>query len=378
MSSENVDQIYKKLQIYLDSLPVDYPETKSGVEIRILKHLFTPQEAEIALKLKVIPQEARALYIPFKKKGWTLEQFSEYLLTMAKKGAIMWIQNEEGINYFGITPLVAGFYDFQVNRLTKEFAEDFEHYCDEGFVSAMLENGILQLRTVPVEKSVAMEYNIASYDEIKEIINKNKREINLAPCICRQSKHIQGKGCNHPIETCMTIGPNPRYPLQLGRIITNEEALEVLRRSQEMGMVICPTNAQWPFMICSCCGCSCMFLENLKKYENPAQFVNSNYYITLDQELCTGCGDCVSSCHMDAISINGDGISETNLGYCIGCGVCVPKCPEKARILKKKEREAIPPKSSKELYQAIAKRKEELKEKRKLDRDYGKVRRLKD
>lgn len=377
MISKNEDQMYRKLQRHLDSLPVDYPETESGVEIQILKYLFTPQEAEIALKLKLIPQEAKALYKPFKKKGWTFGQFSEYLLVMAKKGAIMWIQNEEGINYFGIAPLAAGFYDFQINRLTKEFAEDFEQYCDEGFISAMLENGIIQIRTVPVEKSVPVEYNISNFDEIKEIIKSNNKTINLSPCICRQSKDIQGKGCDHPIETCMSIGPNPRFPLQLGRVITNEEALEVLRNSQEKGMVICPSNSQWPFLICSCCGCSCMFLENLKKYENPARFVYSNYYITINKDLCAGCGDCISSCHMDANKINENGVSEANLGYCIGCGVCVPKCPENARTLMKKEKETTPPKNFIELYQTIAKRKGELKEKRKIDKEYGKVRRIK-
>ncbi len=34
------DEVYIKLQKYLDSLPIDYPETESGVEIRILKHNF--------------------------------------------------------------------------------------------------------------------------------------------------------------------------------------------------------------------------------------------------------------------------------------------------------------------------------------------------
>ena len=41
--------VYRKLQKYLDRMPISYPETESGVEIRILKHLFTPEEAEIAL-----------------------------------------------------------------------------------------------------------------------------------------------------------------------------------------------------------------------------------------------------------------------------------------------------------------------------------------
>ncbi|MFX0020253.1 MAG: 4Fe-4S ferredoxin, partial [Candidatus Hermodarchaeota archaeon] len=106
MSFESEDDIYRNLQKYLDSLPIDYPETESGVELRILKHLFTPQEAEIALNLKIIPQEPRAMFRPFKKKGWTLEQFSGALLRMAKKGAINWIRRRDGTNYYSIAFLM--------------------------------------------------------------------------------------------------------------------------------------------------------------------------------------------------------------------------------------------------------------------------------
>ena len=41
-------QIYRDLQIHLDKLPIGFPPTESGVEIRILKHLFTPEEAKLA------------------------------------------------------------------------------------------------------------------------------------------------------------------------------------------------------------------------------------------------------------------------------------------------------------------------------------------
>ena len=377
MSAKNDDIVYRKLQKYLDSLPIDYPETESGVEIRILKSFFTPQEAEIALKLKLIPQEAKALFRPFKKKGWTLEQFSNQLLNLAKKGSINWIQSKEGINYYGIVYLAAGFYDFQIGKLTKELAKDFDQYCDEGFISEMLENGILQMRTVPIEKSIPMEYNISNFDEIKSIVENINRTIYLSPCICRQSKDVQGKGCEHPQETCITIGRNPRILLEQGRIISKEEALDVLRMSQENGLVICPTNTQKPFMICSCCGCSCLFLENLKKYENPARFVNSNYFISINEDKCTGCGDCISVCPMNANKVNENVISEVDLGYCIGCGVCIPKCPENARTLVKKEKEVIPPKNFIELYQKISQRKALVKEKRKVDENYSRVKKIK-
>jgi len=376
MISNNEDEIYRKLQKHLDSLPIDHPETESGVEIRILKHLFTPQEAEIALKLKLIPQEPKALFRPFKKKGWTLDQFSNQLLAMAKKGSINWFKGKEGINYYGIVPLMIGSFDFQINRLTKEFAEDFDQYCDDRFVESMLENGVLQIRYVPIEKSIPVEYNVSNYDEIESIID-NKQDFYLSPCICRQSKEVQGKGCGHPKETCLSFGGGPPYNIGYGREITKGEALDVLRMAQEMGMVICPTNAQDPVMICCCCSCSCLVLENLKKFENAAQYINSNYYVSINEEICSGCGECVSSCHMDAIQINQNGISEVNLGYCIGCGVCVSKCPENARKLIKKQEEMIPPKNFVDMYQIIAKNKTLLKEKRKEDINYNKVKRIK-
>jgi len=377
MSSESEDEVYTKLQKYLDTLPVDYPETESGVEIRILKHLFTPQEAEIALNLKLISQEPKAMFRPFKKKGWTLEQFSEALLTMAKKGAINWIRRRDGTNYYSIAFLMVGFYDYQIDKLTKNFSEDIDQYMDEGFIPAMLENGILQMRTIPIEKSVRLEYNISNFDEIKTIIDNVEKTLYLSPCICRQSKDVQGNGCDHPKETCISIGVSPRIFLEQGREITKDEALKVLRMAQDRGMVICPTNTQKPFVICCCCGCSCVFLTNLKKYANPALYVNSNYFVEIDKDLCSGCANCITDCPMDANKINEKGISEVDLGYCIGCGVCIPNCPSLARNLVKKSSESIPPENFTELYQTITKRKAMLQERRKADENYGKIKKVK-
>ena len=45
---EQSDQVYIELQKHLDSQAVGLPATKTGVDIRVLKHIFTPQEAEIA------------------------------------------------------------------------------------------------------------------------------------------------------------------------------------------------------------------------------------------------------------------------------------------------------------------------------------------
>jgi len=50
MNEENLD-VYRALQEHLDKAPVGFPATESGVEIRIPKQLFTPEEAKITTKL---------------------------------------------------------------------------------------------------------------------------------------------------------------------------------------------------------------------------------------------------------------------------------------------------------------------------------------
>ncbi len=80
---------------------------------------------------------------------------------------------------------------------------------------------------------------------------------------------------------------------------------------------------------------------------------------------------------MEANKINEKGISEVDLGYCIGCGVCITRCTNKARHLVKRSTESTPPKNLTELYQVISQRKTLLQEKRKADKNYSRIKRIK-
>ena len=73
---EQEAKVYRKLQKYLDRMPISYPATESGVEIRILKHLFTPEEAEIALQLSMIPETVERIYKRIKKSGVSVDLVS--------------------------------------------------------------------------------------------------------------------------------------------------------------------------------------------------------------------------------------------------------------------------------------------------------------
>ena len=48
------EEVYHKLAKVLDTLPNGFPATESGIEIRLLKKIFTPEQADLFCK----PSEA--------------------------------------------------------------------------------------------------------------------------------------------------------------------------------------------------------------------------------------------------------------------------------------------------------------------------------
>ncbi|MFX1375241.1 MAG: DUF362 domain-containing protein [Promethearchaeota archaeon] len=365
MNDINSD-IYRKLQKYMNSMPVGFPATESGVEIRILKHLFTPEQAEVALQLKFQPLPLKKIYRRFKKSSITLKELEKQLDEMYFKGLI-----NRGISklgdieekYYASAALAIGIYEYQLGRLTKEFYNDHEQYVDEAFMNEYNSSGIPQLRVIPVEETLDYEQKIASYDDMRNLIEIIGEPIAVAECICRQAKELIGEPCTKTklVESCFSFRSAAKSYLERGlaRQITKEEALKLLKKAEEDGLVLQPGNSLRPMNICTCCGCCCGILTHQKKIPEPAQFFATNYYAEVDEDACIGCETCVERCNMDAIEVE-DAIAHVDLTKCIGCGVCVPTCTSEAIKLYKKDEETLPPKNTLETYMKIMDKKAEL------------------
>ncbi|MBQ1285775.1 MAG: 4Fe-4S binding protein [Solobacterium sp.] len=52
--------------------------------------------------------------------------------------------------------------------------------------------------------------------------------------------------------------------------------------------------------------------------------------VTVNKELCIGCGACVGVCPVGALELDEEGKSESNEEICIGCGACIGTCPVEA------------------------------------------------
>jgi electron transport complex protein RnfB len=346
-----MSDVYERLRSRLDDLATGLPETEDKIEIRLLKRLFTEEEAEFFLQLHPLlespPDVAKRLNQDPVKVAEAMEQ-------MAKKGLLFRKRDDNGVKYAAV-PYVVGIFEFQVNAMDKELARDNEEYFEKVFLNQLQSFKTPVMRTIPINRQIVAEWPIAPYEDVLQII-ENQEKILLTRCICRTQTRLAGSECDKPLETCFMFGTHADYYAEngMGRFITKEEARQIILKNEQAGLVMQPFNAQKVGGMCSCCGDCCGMLRSLKKQPNPAEAVQSNYYARVDEALCTGCETCVERCQMEAVELV-DGISTVHLKRCIGCGLCVTTCPVEAiRLIKKSDDQLYhPPRSGAETYMRI-------------------------
>ena len=317
---------------HLDKLPASFPATDSGVELRILKRLFTPKEADAAMALTMFPESADTIA---KKLGKNKSDIEKLFYSMSKKGLIGRSGKEQ--NKYMAANFITGIWEYNVNNLDEKLIHDVNEYIPQIWEKSWVKQKTQQLRVIPISKSIPVEMNVMPYEEAESIIKKQSKIV-VATCICRKEQNMVGHGCDRPLETCLMLGAGAFFYEQngIGRPISQEEALEILNTGIEAGLVLQPSNSQKPFVICMCCGCCCLVLKNLNRLDEPAKVACTNYYVIVSEDDCTGCGNCEDICQMGAITVE-DESAVVSLARCIGCGLCVTRCEFNATTLVEKE-----------------------------------------
>lgn len=352
------EQVYIELQKHLDNHPVGFPATRSGVELKILKHIFTPQEAEIACCLSYKFEPLETIYKRAVRLVDSPNALEKRLACIQQKGGIE-SKIDNGKMHYCNAPLVVGMYEFQLNRLTPEFIKDFGEYTSgRKFGIEFLSSKLPQMRTIPVSRSIHPQHNVSTFDEVSALLQAAEAPYVILECICRKKKSLQGGSCTKTDrkETCMAIGDIGRMALSvgIGREIAGDEALAILEKNQKQGLVLQPSNTEKAEFICSCCGCCCGVLRIFQSLPKPLDFWATNFFATVDRDTCEGCGACVKRCQVDAVSVAAKKQPATvNADRCLGCGLCVPVCPTKSITLVKKPAEIKPPPTREDLYEII-------------------------
>lgn len=156
--------------------------------------------------------------------------------------------------------------------------KDMRFYSDEDVQK--IADGIEKAVTVPVNIEIGLEHKVYNFSEMKKILAEAKR-IAVQDCGCK----MEYKNCDAPRDVCISLDETADELLENDthglREVDVDEAIEVLKRSHEAGLVHLAYTMKGedkPGIVCSCCPCCCHTLGSLVRNGIHAEMLTSKYF----------------------------------------------------------------------------------------------------
>jgi len=329
--------VYERLANVLDATPQGFPRMKSGVEVKLLKLVFSPEEVSLASYLTTKYEYPADIA----RRAGIGEEDAIVILSGLISRKLVRMQGPPSYpgmpapapgkdSLFRLGPFMIGWYEAVMRIEGKEFAELFHQYMEEGGSERILAPRPGVLGVVPVRGSLKPEL-MATMEPHLDIDAHLKRHEHflVMDCVCKREMEALGKDdSRYPLKRCGFLGLPASVPLG-EHVLDREEADQLLRKLEKMGHV---SNAAYGFQMsaespqfvggCNCDRYACGVFNN----HYPSQ--PSNYRIVKDYDKCTACGICIDRCptYAHTEGKRDDGMPEYNREKCIGCGVCVIAC----------------------------------------------------
>ena len=330
--------IYVKLCNHLNEYPLWAPAFDEFLEI--LQIMFAPEEAELALCLTPRPETVSKIA---QRANKDKEETHKLLEHMVEKGLLLRKPGSREMGseeQFGLLPTAPGLWEVtfarkERNPRTERLARLWRDYYKSGWGKEMhsrIKTPVM--RVLPVGQSISAAVEVLPYEKASELLRTADFSAVL-DCACRSASELAGEGCGKPTDVCLMFGDFAKFLVETDRArqIDGKEALAVLQRTEEAGLVHLTMNTSDAVLgICSCCSCCCTQLRAISYFPKPSAVAKSRFNAVLDSDLCTGCGTCQERCQVSAIKVD-DGLAQLDRQGCIGCGLCVTTCPTEAITL---------------------------------------------
>lgn len=334
---KDMNAIYEELADALNRLPNGFPRTDSNIEIKLLKKMYSPQQAAVACRLSPEYEPVNGIA---ERLGIPVKDARSRLMDMVKHG-LVWFDRADGTARFRLAPFIVGSYEAQLHDMDHEFAHLVEEYMAAGGAAGIMQPLPSIHRVVPVQGTIKQEW-ILPYDNVRAMFEESKT-FHVRDCICRvQQDMLDRRKCDFPVKNCLSFSAYER-PARPGDI-SQEQALAILEETEKVGLVHTVSNIMKGVnYICNCCGCCCGILRGITEYGIKNSVAAANYYAVIDEDVCQACGVCRDRCQVNAITEQ-NGTYRISLDNCIGCGLCVTGCPHDAvKLIRKTEADIIEP-----------------------------------
>lgn len=294
---------------------------------RVWQLLCTEEEAALANLLPATVEEVSA------RAGKSPEDAARILRSLFKKGVAFKAQRD-GATQYKLPKNIVQFHDASLlwEDATPEFYEAWKVVMDEdftGFMKSLPETFALPsfMRVIPINETIEPRSTALTYEECARMVEESAR-VAVVKCPCRLSQ----KNCDSPLEACIQLNRGAEYVIDRGhgREISKREALDILKKSEEAGLVHMAENRSSGNVICNCCSCCCEMFR-LREFSGKKWILAPSRYLAAVGDECTACGACPEICPVDAITV--DDRAVVNADACMGCGLCATVCPVDAITL---------------------------------------------
>jgi len=350
---------YGALTERLNRFPQGAPP--SDLLYRILALLFTEKEAGLVAKLPVRPVTARRA-----ATLWNMRESEARAVLdgLASRAILLDMEGPNGTLYI-LPPPMAGFFEFSMMRVRddidqKLLAELFYQYItvEDDFIVALFTNGETQLGRVFVNERALLAapettMQVLDYERASEVID-TAQHMGVGTCYCRHKAGHVGRACKAPMAICMTFGGTADSLIRHGyaRRVDRSEGRDLLAQAYDANLVQFGENVQRDVaFICNCCGCCCEAMIAQRRFGSLDPVHTTNYLPHVDGASCNGCGKCVDTCPVEAmtlVSANDPSRprrrrAELASDICLGCGVCTRVCPTNGLWLEPRAKRVVTP-----------------------------------
>lgn len=357
MAHRNLKSGYSGLVDRLNRFPQGAPP--SDVLFKILKMLFSEKEAGLVSLLPIKPFTAKKA-----SQIWKMDIVStRKILDKLSERAILVDIEQNGEMVYTLPPPMAGFFEFSLMRIREDIdqkvlSELFYQYLnvEEDFIKELFTLGDTQLGRIFIQEPTLSNENalhVLDFERASEVI-KTASHIGVGLCYCRHKMEHLDKDCDAPKDICMTFN-NTAETLtrhKFARIVDEKECLDLLQIAYENNLVQFGENVREKVnFICNCCGCCCEAMIAARKFAILDPVHTTNFLPVVDEQDCNGCGNCVSACPVEAMTLVSSNNPERpkqktaklDENICLGCGVCVRACPEESISLKSRPKRVLTP-----------------------------------